>query len=105
MNRRKALSMIAGAPALVLSQRSFARSVNDGSSAPELPIAPGPFKGTRDSLLEWQAPEWYRDAKFGIWAHWGPQSAIEYGDWYDRNMYMQGSRQYTHFLEHYVHPT
>jgi hypothetical protein len=34
------------------------------------------------------------DAKFGIWAHWGPTSAIGTGDWYARNMYMEGSRQY-----------
>ena len=33
----------------------------------------GPFKPTWDSLLEYEAPEWYRDAKFGIRAHWTPQ--------------------------------
>src|ERR1035438_7009819 len=33
----------------------------------------GPYKPTWDSLLEYDAPEWYRDAKFGIWAHWSPQ--------------------------------
>jgi alpha-L-fucosidase len=48
----------------------------------------GPFKGTRESLREYEIPEWFRDAKFGIWAHWGPQSAVEAGDWYARNMYM-----------------
>src|ERR1022692_3672071 len=47
----------------------------------------------RESLLQYQVPEWFRDAKFGIWAHWGPQSAAEDGDWYARNMYMQGSEQ------------
>jgi alpha-L-fucosidase len=50
-------------------------------------------------------PEWFRDAKFGIWAHWGPQSAAEAGDWYARNMYMQGSEQYRHHLEHFGHPS
>ncbi len=40
-------------------------------------IAQGPFAGTRESLSHYEVPEWYRDAKFGIWAHWGPQSAIE----------------------------
>ena len=53
----------------------------------------GPYKPTWDSLLQYDAPEWYRDAKFGIWAHWTPQCVPEDGDWYARNMYMQGSKQ------------
>jgi hypothetical protein len=68
--------------------------------------ARGPlFEGTRHSLQSYRIPDWFRDAKFGIWAHWGPQSAIEQGDWYARNMYMQGSEQYRYHVEHYGHPT
>ena len=63
------------------------------------------FKPTRDSLRQYQIPEWFRDAKFGIWAHWGPQSAAEAGDWYARNMYMQGSDQYRYHCETYGHPS
>ena len=61
----------------------------------------GPYKPTWDSLLQYDAPEWYRDAKFGIWAHWSPQCVPEAGDWYARNMYMEGSEQYKFQLEHY----
>ena len=61
----------------------------------------GPFKPTWDSLLDYEAPEWYRDAKFGIWAHWTPQCVPEAGDWYARNMYVEGQRQYKYHLEHY----
>ena len=61
----------------------------------------GPFKPTWDSLLDFEAPEWYRDAKFGIWAHWTPQCVPEAGDWYARNMYIEGQRQYKYHLEHY----
>lgn len=68
-------------------------------------IAAGPFQGTRESLAKYQTPDWFRDAKFGIWAHWGPQSAIEDGDWYARNMYLQGSDQYKYHLAHYGHPS
>ena len=68
-------------------------------------IAPGPFQPTRESLKQYQCPEWFRDAKFGIWAHWGPQSAPEMGDWYARNMYIQGHRQYDHHLKTYGHPS
>src|SRR5579862_5574307 len=61
----------------------------------------GPFKPTWDSLLEYEAPEWYRDAKFGIWAHWSPQCVAEAGDWYARNIYVEGQRQYQYHLDHY----
>ena len=69
------------------------------------PIAKGPFQGTRESLQAYEVPTWFRDAKFGIWAHWGPQSAPEDGDWYARNMYIQDQRQYKTHLERYGHPS
>jgi len=67
-------------------------------------IASGPFKGTRESLTTYRVPEWFQDAKFGIWAHWGPQSAAEYSDWYARNMYIEGSKQYKYHLQTYGIP-
>ncbi len=63
--------------------------------------AEGTFTGTRSSLQSWEVPQWFRDAKFGIWAHWGPQSQPEDGDWYARNMYMEGSPQYQFHRENY----
>ena len=96
LNRRQALGLLAGgAPALKLAR----------AAGVQLDIAAGPFKGTRESLREWQVPAWFRDAKFGIWAHWGPQSAPEYGDWYARNMYIQGHKQYEYHVKTYGHPT
>ncbi len=93
-NRRRALAALAGAvPALSYAQ------------ARDLEIARGPFQGTRESLKAYRTPDWFRDAKFGIWAHWGPQSAPEDGDWYARNMYMEGSAQYKFHVEHYGHPS
>jgi alpha-L-fucosidase len=80
----------------------------DGVSM-ESPIAglngSGPYEANWDSLLQYEAPEWYRDAKFGIWAHWSPQCVPEKGDWYARNMYVEGSEQYKYHLEHYGHPS
>lgn len=61
----------------------------------------GPFKPAWDSLLQYEAPEWYQDAKFGIWAHWSPQCVPEAGDWYARNLYVDGQRQYQYHLDHY----
>jgi alpha-L-fucosidase len=65
----------------------------------------GPYKPTWDSLLQYEAPEWYRDAKFGIWAHWSPQCVPEAGDWYGRNMYMEGSDSYKYQVRQYGHPS
>ena len=57
-------------------------------------IASGPFKPDWESLkAQYQAPDWFRDAKFGIWAHWSAQCVPEAGDWYARQMYIQGHKQ------------
>ena len=74
-------------------------------SAMDLPIVPGPFTGTRDSLTNYTCPDWFRDAKFGIWAHWGPQSVPMEGDWYARKMYQQGTPDYNDHLARWGHPS
>lgn len=69
-------------------------------------IAPGIFSPAWSSLEEkYQCPEWFRDAKFGIWAHMSAQCVPEQGDWYARQMYIQGSSQYNYHVAHYGHPT
>jgi alpha-L-fucosidase len=98
--RRLLQSAIAAAPAAC-----FASSYGAGPTRGHH-IAPGPFKPTWESLRSGYAtPEWFRDAKFGIWSCWGPESVPEQGDWYTRNMYLQGHPQYTHHLKTYGHPT
>lgn len=52
----------------------------------------------------WQCPDWFRDAKFGIWAHWSAQCVPEQGDWYGRLMYLQEHPDYAHHLKTYGHP-
>ena len=99
-SRRKALGIIASALPAAAMQKAPSMAMPPGIEPQS-----GPFIGTRESLREWEIPEWFRDAKFGIWAHWGPQSAIEAGDWYARNMYMEGSREYEYHCEHYGHPS
>lgn len=76
-----------------------------GLSAQELPVNSGPFKPTDESLKQYQYPEWFRDAKFGIWAHWGPQAVPRHGDWYAREMYEEGSDDYKDHLARYGHPS
>jgi alpha-L-fucosidase len=69
------------------------------------PIAKGPFKPTWESLENYKTPAWYRNAKFGMWAHWGPQCQPESSDWYARGMYLEGSWQYKVHLQKYGHPS
>jgi len=63
------------------------------------------FEPSFESLHQYTAPEWFKDAKFGIWSHWGPQSVPMFGDWYARNMYIQGTSQYEYHVRHYGHPS
>lgn len=83
----------------------LAAQPKSASTAGGLPIAAGPYEATRQSLTNYHCPDWFRDAKFGIWSHWGPQAVPMAGDWYARHMYDQGHRQYQDHLEHYGHPS
>ena len=74
-------------------------------STKHTPPVAGPFQPTWQSLQQYQTPEWFRDAKFGIWAHWGPQCQPEQGDWYARLMYEEGSRPYRYQSQHYGPPS
>ncbi|MFC1225930.1 alpha-L-fucosidase [Pedobacter sp. BG31] len=65
----------------------------------------GKFKPTDESLKQYQYPEWFRDAKFGIWSHWGPQAVPRQGDWYARGMYLQGNDQNKYHVAHYGPPS
>jgi alpha-L-fucosidase len=98
ISRRSALKGLAAG--ISAAQSRFAVAAPSG-----LDIETGPFRGTRESLARYEIPEWFRDAKFGIWAHWGPQSVPEDGDWYARNMYLEGSPQYKFHVQHYGHPS
>jgi alpha-L-fucosidase len=93
---------------LLLSGGAAAFAGSGAAAAPTGPIAP-----TWESLAaHYRVPEWFRDAKFGIWAHWGPQCQPEWGDWYARLMYLPGRQPwmpaetaYEHHLKHYGHPS
>lgn len=101
MNRRTALKTLAG----IVPLSRFAGTLTEGAPSRAFAAQQTRFEPTRESLQRYEVPQWFRDAKFGIWAHWGPQSAAEAGDWYARNMYMQDSEQYKHHLEHFGHPS
>ncbi|EXG77838.1 alpha-L-fucosidase [Xylanibacter oryzae DSM 17970] len=73
----------------------------------DIPIAKGPFKPTWKSIEANYPgePKWFRQAKFGIWVHFGPQAAGESGDWYARNLYKEGTRAYKNHLKNFGHPS
>jgi alpha-L-fucosidase len=76
------------------------------------------FSSNIESFRQYQYPEWFCDAKFGIWSHWGPQAVPRQGDWYARKMYESDiynrqtnqptgkpGREYLYHLENYGHPS
>ncbi|MEO7495613.1 MAG: alpha-L-fucosidase [Massilia sp.] len=85
--------------------------MGDSSSAPEvklaLPITAGPFAPTWESIEKNYpgTPAWLREAKFGIWVHFGPQAAGLSGDWYARRMYTPGTTAYDNHLKNHGHPS
>ncbi|MGH1560887.1 alpha-L-fucosidase [Caulobacter segnis] len=91
--------MALGAAALGRSNAQAAQA------AASVPITKGAFSADRESLKAYRTPDWFRDAKFGIWAHWGPQAVPGQGDWYARWMYVPGHPHYEHHLKTYGHPS
>jgi len=64
--------------------------------------AQGRYQANWDSLKKYQTPGWFRDAKFGIFIHWGVYAVPAFGsEWYPRNMYQQGSPENKHHIEAY----
>jgi alpha-L-fucosidase len=60
------------------------------------------FQANWESLKTYQTPEWFRDAKFGIFIHWGVYAVPGFGsEWYPREMYQQGSKEFKHHIETY----
>jgi len=84
---------------------SLAMSMTISAQMGKLPIAEGPYKPTDESLKQYQYPEWFRDAKFGIWSHWGPQAVPRQGDWYAKRMYQEDNAAYKYHIANYGHPS
>jgi alpha-L-fucosidase len=73
---------------------------------PKFSVAAGPYKADWKALgLAYSTPQWWRDAKFGAWAHWDPQSMPEQGDWYALRMYQKGQADYDYHIAHFGDPS
>ena len=101
MTKNIITTIILSAASLSLSAQTYQVPVSET----EEPMATGQYEPTWESLRQFQTPEWFRDAKFGIWAHWGPQCVEGSGDWMARELYMEGSSKYKFHREHYGHPS
>jgi alpha-L-fucosidase len=88
-----------------LGLQAAARANPSGTQDATLDPAPGPFNSSVASLETYRTPDWFRDAKFGIWSHWGPQAVPRQGDWYARFMYVPGHPHYDHHVKNYGHPS
>ena len=111
LSRRKLMQLLAGSasavtvPRLFGQQRALPAAPTPIAAPPGFGVAPGPFQPTWESLSTYRVPDWYRDAKFGIWAHWGPQCQPEMGDWYAQRMYQEKNTAYRFHVEKYGHPS
>ncbi|HYO25021.1 MAG TPA: alpha-L-fucosidase [Lacipirellulaceae bacterium] len=63
------------------------------------------FEPTIESLRNYRTPDWFRDAKFGVYVHWGVYSVAERGEWYARDMYEEGGAVYRHHVRTWGHPS
>lgn len=79
-------------------------SVASATDAQNVPVKTGEYAPDWANLSKWECPEWYKDIKFGVWAHWDPQCQAADGDWYARGMYFKDSENYKWHKEHYGDP-
>lgn len=87
--------------ATLWAQETYTVPVNEADE----PMQTGVYEPTWESLRQYETPEWFQNAKFGIWAHWGAQCVEGSGDWMARELYMEGTGKANYHREHYGHPS
>ena len=98
MSRRQFVAGATGVAVATIAGGVFGASGAQG--------APATYTPTWDSVDQHPpAPEWFQDAKFGIYFHWGVFSVPAFGnEWYPRNMYNNGSAENNHHIATYGDP-
>jgi alpha-L-fucosidase len=104
--------LIIALPAMLFSQKTENPLTSTPMEKIPVKIADGPFEPTWTSLGDqFKVPKWFREAKIGMWLHWGPQAVGEDGDWYAKWIYMPQSawgdytRVYPNHLKRVGHPS
>ncbi len=90
--------------ALLAGSQSACQNTSSKSSETDV-LQAARFEPTWDSLQQYSCPEWFRDAKFGIYVHWGVYSVPAQGCWYGRNMYERNRPQYQYHRDNWGHPS
>src|SRR5207245_8523135 len=97
IHRRK--SRLSAPNMLTGSAPAGSRQKENAMKSIEQVVAAGPFQASWESLEKYTVPDWYLDAKFGIFIHWGVYAVPAFGsEWYPRNMYQQGSKEFEHHV-------
>jgi alpha-L-fucosidase len=82
--------------------QSYEQRVAQALKTVDAAVAQGPFRASWDSLENYKAAQWYQDAKFGIFIHWGVYSVPAFGnEWYPRNMYLPNEPAFKHHVATY----
>jgi alpha-L-fucosidase len=90
------------AASAVIPAQTYEEKIQTTLKAVDRAAAKGPFQPSWDSLKNYRVPEWYQDAKFGIFIHWGVYSVPAFGnEWYPRNMYLEGTPEFKHHVATY----
>jgi alpha-L-fucosidase len=105
MKKKKIVSLLSSIVIVCCAANILFAQTNSNKNIPLEPIDKGKFEPSWESLQQYKVPDWFRNAKFGIWAHWGPQCQPERGDWYARGMYEEKNGYYKWHVEHYGHPS
>ena len=78
--------------------------IKDAAAVVAGPIAAGPVAATAQAIQAVPCPDWFRDAKFGIWSHWGPGCISGVDQNYAREMYHTPTPAYRYHVKHFGDP-
>ena len=85
---------------LACSAQTYDQRVSAALATVDAVISKGHYQPAWESLEKYQVPDWYQDAKFGIFIHWGAYSVPAFGsEWYPRNMYLTDQKEYQHHID------
>jgi len=97
-----AAAILIALPGAASAQSHEERAVQSQLARVDAASKTGAFRPNWDSLAAYRVPDWFRDAKFGIFIHWGVYSVPAFGnEWYSRNMYVEGSPAFKHHVATY----
>ena len=89
LSRKLSQMSFIGLLLLILVGCNVSKSDQSELSNEDAPNGNKKYEPTWESLAQYKVPEWYSDAKFGIFIHWGVYSVPAYkSEWYPRLMYM-----------------